>query len=309
MTMADADPVKHAPKRMVLFGMDCDFTVAFLEALRTSQDAHIVAIVLARTEPSPRAAAPSCTRQFKALAGLNIVELSRKNELTSPGFLSTLEALDVDLIVVACFPWRLPSAVRALPHMASINVHPSLLPDGRGPEPIFWAFRRGLAATGVTLHLMDEGLDTGPIIEQRAITIPSDATMITLERVLARLGAEMFSDVLRAPLHSVAARPQARDVGWAAPFPQTDDLIVTTAWPATRAARFINAVGTVYGPLEVLVLANGQRLAVTEALEIENSTSAVSALQLQGEMAWIRFPDGLLHCRLQPAHQRLAFEI
>ncbi len=244
-----------------------------------------------------------------SLDNLTIIELSRRRELTSRGLLCRLAALDVDLIVVACFPWRLPTAVRALPSIASVNVHPSLLPDGRGPEPIFWAFRRDLDTTGVTLHVIDDGLDTGPIIDQRSAAIPSDATMITLERSLARIGADMVSDFLSAPLHSVTTWPQPIGEGRPAPFPKAEDLIVTTSWQATKAARFINAVSPVYGSIEVLVLANGQRLAVAEVLEIENSTSAATAVQLQEDEAWIRFPDGLLHCRLRLVHQRLAFEI
>ena len=228
MTMALANPVKHDPKRVVLFGMECAFTASFLESLLASQVANIVAIVLARTEAAARAAEPSWARQSMCLDNMTRIELSRRRELTSRGLLCRLAALDVDVIVVACFPWRLPSAVRALPSIASVNVHPSRLPDGRGPEPIFWAFRRDLVTTGVTLHVLDDGLDTGPIIDQRSAVIPSDATMITLERSLARIGADMVSDFLSAPLHSVTTWPQAIGEGRPAPFPKAEDLIVTT---------------------------------------------------------------------------------
>lgn len=309
MTMAIADPVEHDQKRVALFGMECAFTASFLESLLASQVANIVAIVLARTEAAARAAEPSWARQSRSLDNLTTIGLSRRRELTSRGLLCGLAALDVDVIVVACFPWRLPSAVRALPRIASVNVHPSLLPDGRGPEPIFWAFRRDLLTTGVTLHALDDGLDTGPIIDQRSAAIPPDATMISLERSLARIGANMVSDFMSAPLHSVTARPQPTGEGRPAPFPEVEDLIVTTSWPATMAARFINGVSPIYGSVEVLVLANGQRLAVAEVLGIENSISAATAVQIQEDDAWIRFPDGLLHCRLRLVHQPLAFEI
>ncbi len=63
MTMATADPDKHDPKRVVLFGMECAFTASFLESLLASQVANIVAIVLARTEAAARAAEPSWARQ------------------------------------------------------------------------------------------------------------------------------------------------------------------------------------------------------------------------------------------------------
>jgi len=265
--------------------------------------------VLARNEAAARPTEPSRRRRPKSLDNLTTNELSRRSELTSRGLLGRLAALDVDVIVVACFPWRLPPAVLVLPNIASVNVHPSRLPDGRGPEPIFWAFRRGLETTGVTLHAIDDGLDTGPIIDQRSEAIPSDATMITLERSLAHIGADMFSDFLSAPLHAVTMRPQPTNEGYPAPFPEAEDLIVTTSWPATKAARFINGVSPIYGSIEVLILANGQRLAVAGVLEIENSTTAATAVRLREDEAWIQFPDGLLHCRLQLVHQRLAFAI
>jgi methionyl-tRNA formyltransferase len=309
MTMAIAESVEHDPKRVVLFGMECAFTASFLESLLASRVANIVAIVLARTAKAVPATGLSWPRQSKYLDNLTVIELSRRSELTSRRLLGNLAALDVDVIVVACFPWRLPAAVRLLPGIASVNVHPSRLPDGRGPEPIFWAFRRDLDSTGVTLHAIDDGLDTGPVIDQRTEAIPFDATMITLERSLAHIGADMFSDFLSAPLHADTMRPQPTNEGRPAPFPEAEDLIVTTLWPAAKAARFINGVSPIYGSIEVLILANGQRLAVAGVLEIENSTSATTAVRLQEDEAWIQFPDGLLHCRLQLVHQRLAFAI
>jgi methionyl-tRNA formyltransferase len=289
--------------------MECGFTASFMEPLRATGTADTVAIVLARTETAAPSAVPPWLRQFRSLDSSTILELSRKSELTSHGFLNELEALNVDVIVVACFPWRIPSAVLALPSKANVNVHPSMLPDGRGPEPIFWAFRRGLATTGVTLHAIDDGLDTGPIIDQRAALISSDATMITIERSLARLGADMVSEFLSAPPHESTMRPQSTNEGRPAPFPDVDDLIVTTTWPATKAARFINGVSPIYGSIEVLVLTTGQRLAVTEVIGVEKHRSVRTAVRQQKDEAWIQFADGILHCRIRLTHQHLSFEI
>jgi methionyl-tRNA formyltransferase len=285
--------------------MECGFTTVFLEPLLATGAVDIVAVVLARIQTTAPSAGPWSLRQFRSLESSTRIELSRRSELTSRDFLDKLEALDVDVIVVACFPWRLPPAVLELPRIASVNVHPSLLPDGRGPEPIFWAFRRDLATTGVTLHAIDDGLDTGPIIDQRAEAIPSEATMITLERTLANVGANMVSDFLSAPPHAFTLRPQLEHEGRPAPFPAAEDLVVTTSWSATKAARFINGVSPIYGSIEVLVLANGQRLAVAEVLEIDKSTFSTTVVQRQKDEAWIQFPDGLLRCKLRMSHQHL----
>jgi methionyl-tRNA formyltransferase len=61
----------------------------------------------------------------------------------------------VDAVVVACFPWKLPPALLARPRLGGLNVHPSLLPLGRGPEPVFWTLRRGERRTGATIHRLD----------------------------------------------------------------------------------------------------------------------------------------------------------
>ncbi|MEZ4532465.1 MAG: formyltransferase family protein [Thermomicrobiales bacterium] len=288
---------KRDNKRVVLFGMECGFTAHFLEALLAAQSAEVVGIVVPGTE-SGLASEVSRSMLADLAPHASVVEAPERSALSTQTFLSILARLDSDFIAVACFPWRIPAPVRVLPRHASINVHPSLLPEGRGPEPIFWAFRRDLRVTGVTLHHMDDGLDTGPIIAQRSVPIPTDATMASLERTLAIVGADMLGDVLSLRSHMVTSRAQPMTGGRPAPFPGIDDLIVTTSWEATAAARFINAVGPVFGPIEVLVLANGQRLAVAEVLGVEQSASTNTPVLVHQDEGWVRFASGVLHCRL-----------
>lgn len=119
----------------------------------------------------------------------------------------------------------------------------------------------------------------------------------------------MLSEFLNklTPSSAVSGFPQATGNERPAPFPDADDLLVTTAWGASSAARFINAASPVYEFIEVLVLATGQRLAVKEVLGIEERTPASFPVGLQGDHAWIEFSDGLLHCRLRSIHQQLEF--
>lgn len=309
MTTALSEVNTSAPKRILLFGMRCGFTEVILDGLRATPVADVRAIVLPGTEAAEPEPSSSWTAHIDSPGGATVIELAGRRALTSPTVLASLAALDIDVIVVACFPWRLPAPVRALPRFGSVNVHPSLLPDGRGPAPVFWTFRRNLEITGVTVHFLDEGWDTGPIVERRTFALAGDETMITLERSLARIGAEMVARFLADPVPWAAAQPQPQNEGRPAPFPEADDLLVTTAWSASAAARFIEAVRPVYGPIEVLVLASGRRLAVAEVLMIEHGASAAPAVRLQQDRAWIRFSDGLLHCRLRLADRRLAFGI
>src|SRR5439155_23145548 len=104
-----------------------------------------------------------------------------------------LRALSPDLIVVAAYGLILPQAVLDIPSKGCLNVHASLLPKYRGASPIAFAILAGEAHTGVTIMLMDAGLDTGPILSQRAIPVEADDTAGSLEDKLSAPAAELLS--------------------------------------------------------------------------------------------------------------------
>ena len=304
---APARNTTRSEARVVLLGMRCAFTAPVLEALLDEPGVNLQAVVL----PSPPAPArPAPGDPLLDLASrhdIPIHEVGNRFRLNAPGFRAALNAIAPDLIVVACFPWRLPVWLRALPTAGCVNIHPSLLPDGRGPEPVFWTFRRGLTETGVTLHLMDEGFDAGPIVAQRRQAIPDDATLESLERDLARLGVQLLIDTLPALLdRSTAAWPQATGLARHAPIPGPDDLIVPTIWGASRAARFIRAVTPMYGPLTVVVQATGQRLAVSEVIESDDGATLPVPVRREGPLIRIRFTPGVVTVRTHAPTQPLA---
>ncbi|MFO7679537.1 MAG: formyltransferase family protein, partial [Chloroflexota bacterium] len=101
--------------------------------------------------------------------GIPVYEVSR---LAAPETRQTLAELRPDVACVACFNKRIPAALLALPRHGFLNVHPSLLPHFRGPAPLFWTFRAGVQETGITIHFMDEGLDSGDIALQAPLTLP-----------------------------------------------------------------------------------------------------------------------------------------
>ena len=82
-----------------------------------------------------------------------------------------LASVEPDLVVCMGFPWRIPPDALAVPRLGWLNGHPSLLPRHRGPMPIAWAIRAGEDEIGVTFHLMDAELDTGPILAQRSFPL------------------------------------------------------------------------------------------------------------------------------------------
>ena len=112
-----------------------------------------------------------------------------------------LAAVRPDLVVCMGFPWRIPPDALAVPPLGWLNGHPSLLPEHRGPIPVSWAIRNGDSQIGISFHLMDAELDTGPVVAQSSIDVggycePDElfgrmgpATGETLVEALARIEA------------------------------------------------------------------------------------------------------------------------
>ncbi|MBF0480090.1 MAG: methionyl-tRNA formyltransferase [Desulfovibrionaceae bacterium] len=107
-----------------------------------------------------------------------------------------LRALSPDVLLVAAYGLILPRAVLDIPKLAAINVHTSLLPKYRGAAPIQRAVLAGETATGVTIMRIEEQLDSGPILMQRALAIGADESAGELEKQLADLGARLLMETL-----------------------------------------------------------------------------------------------------------------
>jgi len=107
-----------------------------------------------------------------------------------------LTALRPEVIIVAAYGRILPPEVLAIPPQGVLNLHPSLLPKYRGPSPVAAALLAGESVTGVTIILMDQGMDTGPIVAQRQIPILPRETAGELTHRLFRSGADLLLEVL-----------------------------------------------------------------------------------------------------------------
>ena len=112
-----------------------------------------------------------------------------------------------DVLVVAAFGMILPPDVLAIPGRGCLNIHASLLPRWRGAAPIQRAILAGDPRTGITIMRMDEGLDTGAMLLQRAVEIGARDTAGSLTEALADLGARCIVDAL-ASLDRLDAQPQ-----------------------------------------------------------------------------------------------------
>lgn len=116
--------------------------------------------------------------------------------INGPAVLDQLRDLRLDFLVVAAFGQFLRSPTLQLPRLGAVNIHASLLPSYRGAAPVAWAVIRGEKETGVTTFILDEGMDTGPLLLQRVVPVGPDETAGELESRLAALGAELILESL-----------------------------------------------------------------------------------------------------------------
>ncbi len=125
--------------------------------------------------------------------GIPVIQPRRLSEESA---MQRLSEWNPDLIVVAAFGQILRKNVLELPRYGCINVHASLLPRWRGAAPIHAAILHGDAESGVTIMQMDAGLDTGPILTQRSVSIDTQETAQSLSDKLADLGADLLMKTL-----------------------------------------------------------------------------------------------------------------
>ena len=193
-----------------------DFALPALAALIDHH--HLLAVV---TQPDRPAGRHKQLRQppVKRLAAASDIPIFQPKSLRQSESIDRLRGWDADVFVVAAFGQILPPAALNLPKYGSINVHASLLPRWRGAAPIQAAIRAGDAETGITIMLMDAGLDTGPMLAKRAIPIAADETGQSLHDKLAPLGAELLIETLPKYLSGMI-QPQAQDESQASYAPQ-----------------------------------------------------------------------------------------
>jgi len=125
-------------------------------------------------------------------------------------FRAQLESIAPDAIVVVAYGRIIPPWMLTLPRLGCINLHGSLLPRYRGAAPIQWAVAMGEAITGNTTMLLEEGLDTGPILLQQQVKIGPDQTAADLFDVLAQGGAPLVVETI-AGLADGTVQPKPQD--------------------------------------------------------------------------------------------------
>jgi methionyl-tRNA formyltransferase len=215
------------------------FGVLVLRRLLTEHE--VVAVV---TQPDRRAGRGRRTSipPVKAEAESHGALILQPIRARDDAFTEQLRTLDPQMIIVAAFGQILPPVILALPEYGAINVHASLLPRHRGAAPIPAAILAGDKQTGVTIMLMDEGLDTGPVLSQASLPIESQDTTGTLTEKLGQLGAQLLVRTVPGWIGGhIAPRPQLDSAATYAGMLRREDAQIDWTEPADRIGRQVRA--------------------------------------------------------------------
>lgn len=175
-------------KLNIVFMGTPEFAVPILKAL-TESEFKPKAVITAPDKPAGRGneVTPSPIKISAQQNEIPVFQPDGKEAL-----LKQTTELKPDLIIVTAYGKILPKEIIELPKYGVINVHPSLLPKYRGPSPIQFAILEGDEETGVTIMLVDEKMDEGPILSQQMVKIEKDETSATLEKKLSDISARLL---------------------------------------------------------------------------------------------------------------------
>lgn len=179
----------------VVFMGTPDFAVGTLEALIEAGH-EVIGVVTQPDKPKGRGKTLMAT-PVKEVALKHQIPVYQPKKVREAGFTETLGRLAPDVIVVAAFGQIITKEILDIPRFGCINVHASLLPAYRGAAPIQWAVINGEKESGVTIMQMDEGLDTGDMIDKVVVPLAQDETGGSLFDKLSQAGARLCVKVLK----------------------------------------------------------------------------------------------------------------
>lgn len=201
-----------------------------LEQLRRSGPAYAF-YLWCSTSLSDCLCAMSAFRSVELLARLHRIPLYTTRDINDDLGIDFLARLDPDLLVSAFFNQRVSPAVLRLPRIAALNIHPSLLPEFKGVDPVFYAQLRQTARLGVTVHHMAPDLDSGNVVAQAGVRIAPGSTVFGATAALFAQGARMLVSALPDVVSGGRGDPQGTSGSY-------------DTWPRPEDVRRLGEAGT-----------------------------------------------------------------
>ena len=235
--MSDAVPA------LVVLGSTTPFALGVVDGLSDRVRPHVIELDAPAPTMGPFALVQPGSLSAAGLARGWQVSGARSEEL---------EAIfgAADLVVIACHRTVLPARLLGLPTFGVVNLHPSMLPRYRGPVPLFWQLRDGLAEIGITVHRVNAALDAGDILAQQTMRLPEQASEAELSNALGARGAHLLESILPGVLDGTI-RPIAQDerVATYQTWPTEREFVLPPACSAVHAVRFLRAMQDRHVPI------------------------------------------------------------
>ncbi len=249
----------------IIFAGTPEFAAVALRALLASE--HEICAVYTQPDRPAGRGRKLTAGPVKQVALDHNVALFQPLTLRDAEAQAALRAHHADVMVVVAYGLILPPAVLQAPRLGCINIHASLLPRWRGAAPIQRAIMAGDTESGVTIIQMDEGLDTGAMLEKRPCEITPDDTGGTLHDRLAVLGAEaVLTTLANISDGTVVGEAQNEsDTCYASKIDKKEALV---EWrrPAAEICRLVSAFNP--WPVAYTLLPDGQRLRLWQAIAL-----------------------------------------
>lgn len=185
--------IKSVRMKIIFMGTP-EFAVSVLQGLM--DNGYSIAGVYTRPDQGRGRGQTLAISAVKRIAMAHQLPVFQPGSLRSAVEQENLRLLDPDLVAVAAYGLILPREVLVVPRYGCLNVHPSLLPRHRGPAPVTTAILAGDAVAGVTIMLLDEGMDTGPILAQKEAPVLPEDTTGSLTARLAKLGTTLLLETI-----------------------------------------------------------------------------------------------------------------
>ncbi len=282
------------PKLRILFMGTPEFAVASLEGLVVNQY-QVVAVYTQPDRPAGRGRSLVSSPVKKAALDRHLPVLQPVS-LKKAEAVAQLADLKPDLTVVAAYGQILPQSVLDIPKYGCLNIHPSLLPRFRGASPVVAAILAGDSLTGVSLMLMERGLDTGPILGQASIPISPQDNTGSLTDKLSLVAAQLLQEVLvRWVRGEITPHPQNdNEATYSAPITKQSgeidwQLPAVDIWRRVRAFQPWPGCYTRW---------QGKRLEIIEAVPLSGkgtlNVGRVAATEKKGAPFGVNTGDGIL---------------
>jgi len=254
--------------RVVFIGKNHEFSLLSLNAIQTHHE--IAGIVESGPRGSNQRGLPPA-RSWRDLLGLAKPQGMRRlaqdmrvphfwlARNTTQEFPAFLRPLSPDILCVASLSQLLSKPVLQIPRHGAINLHPSLLPKYHGPFPWFWQYHDFGNEWGATIHQIDEGQDTGPILKQRPVLIQMGTDVTEAIRIIGTVGAGLFVEALQEIANgTIKAEPQPTHQFNKARIVERDERFIDwQTWPIERVWHFMRGTYPWHDPVEYPRLGKG----------------------------------------------------